>query len=109
MTKDEFMNEWQHKNETVEWVTGGVTGGSCWGTDANEAVYPEDEPELTMLDEILKKQFPNITYLQYRKLAKTANLVVIHRWEDREYYGNYYTKSSKMLDLDVLWEALEKL
>lgn len=66
--------------------TGGYSGGNCW--NANEAkYYSEDPPEdrFKVLDLVLEKLKPNITYLQYKKIES-----MVHNNEETEYeyYGN---------------------
>lgn len=68
------------------WVTGGLTGGNCWGSEADQSVTAEDEPEFNQLDLFLETYYPKITFLQYKKLLpliKTKDFTV------GEYYGNY--------------------
>jgi len=52
----------------LDWVTGGITGGSCWGGEADQPIESEKEPDFSELDLILEEFAPNITYLQYKKL-----------------------------------------
>lgn len=89
----------------VTWTTGGLTGGNCWGDDANEAVEAEDEPNLDALDNFLEKICPQITFLQYRRLMK--NIVIRGNGEtDYEYYGNYRTMGEKSFIYRELYDAL---
>lgn len=87
--------------------TGGVSGGSCWGGENYR--YYEDAPNdrMRVLDIILKKIFPNITFLQFREIEK-----LIHaddNFED-EYYGNStdykveYILVSEFLELIESWK-----
>jgi len=65
--------------------TGGYHGGSCWGGEARwyENEVPQDR--FKVLDLVLEKLYPNISYLQYKKIDE-----LIHNNEEteREYYGN---------------------
>jgi len=65
--------------------TGGVTGGSCWG--GNQYRYEEDVPKdrFQVLDLVLAKLKPNITYLQYKKIEAMVHTNKETKWE---YYGN---------------------
>lgn len=65
--------------------TGGVTGGN-W-SNSNLRSYLKDVPEdkLKVLDLVLEKLKPNITYLQYKKIGK---LIKTNEEIEREYYGN---------------------
>lgn len=107
MTKEEFIQKWDRLNYTVQWTTGGLTGGSCYGDSADRPVEPEPEPELYTLDEILMEECPNLTFLEYRRMMRDDKLIVRRTWEDREYYGNFYAQASKQVDLDVLWPYIE--
>ena len=94
---------------TVEWTTGGETGGSCWDEgdeDRHYAVESEKEPEFEDLDKILQSLCPQITFLQYKALNK--DVVQEKDWTDREYYGNYYDKRSKSINLHVLGNYLKE-
>lgn len=83
-----------------QWTTGGLTGGSCWGDEANRPVSSEPEPELNALDRILEKICPNITLIQYKKLVHSV--VSYRSGTNHEYYGNYYEYSSKRVYLENL-------
>ncbi len=94
---------------TISWITGGRTGGSCW--DEGEPEYREisadPEPEFEYLDTILENLYPSITYLQFKKLEKEC--VKSEKYEQSEYYGNYYYGMNKTLDLKVLYKFLVKI
>ena len=90
----------------AEWTTGGMTGGNCWGSDANQSVDADDEPELEGLDRVLEKVAPTLTYLHYRKICK---LLTTRDHTEYEYYGNYYHKRTKMLDARQLYDMLVEL
>ena len=92
----------------ARWTTGGMSGGNCWGDDANYSVTPEDEPEDEALDKILESVCPNLTFLQYRKLLKAS---VYDRDTDNqyEYYGNYTTYGTRKLCLDRVYTALKEI
>lgn len=87
------------------WETGGMTGGSCWGTEAHS--YSEDVPKnrFEVLDIVLKTVAPSITYLQYKDIEKL--------WHDNndsqhEYYGNstdYHIDYMILSDLEKLIES----
>ena len=81
------LNQQQEKESYlwVRWVTGGTTGGSCWG---GELYNRSSEPaqDLTSLDTILEYANPTITFLQYKKLIR--EIVQTRQETDWEYYGN---------------------
>lgn len=91
-----------------EWLSGGQDGGNCWDDEPNNPVYhnpvyPDDEPALTELDNILLKVCPNIGLLQYRKVEQLIKYNTRHQ---SEYYGNYYIYSIKTIRIDELWDCL---
>lgn len=107
MTKEDFLAKHQHKWLTVDWTTGGMSGGNCWGDSPSYSVESEEEPDLEVLDEILMEESPTLTYMEYRMMIKDPNLIIRRTWTDSEYYGNHYNKASKQLDLEVLWSYME--
>lgn len=68
------------------WTVGGLTGGNCWGSDADQAVRAEEAPEFNQLDQFLETYYPKITFLQYKKLLP---LIKTREFTVGEYYGNY--------------------
>lgn len=87
----------------TRWISGGVTGGSCWGDDTYDARQGEPEPEIVYIDEILERYYPTITYLQYKKIAP-----LIKRDSDdvNEYYGNSTMYGIKYIKLKDFYEFL---
>lgn len=93
----------------LEWVTGGVSGGSCWddGTSHHYAKKGEAEPEFAALDDLLLELCPNITFLQYRKL--TNDIIEFTDREINEYYGNSTAYGIKTIRLGALFDKLQEL
>jgi hypothetical protein len=111
VNKTEFEEIWKdYKKEyylredviSWRWVTGGMSGGSCWG-DKPSYMGSEEEPEETPLDEFLQKYFPLMPYFAYKKL-----LTLVDSKEDYEpeYYGNYTNYRVKSISKDVLLNYL---
>ena len=90
----------------VEWVTGGLTGGNCWGDNADQSVSSDPEPELELLDQFLEVICPALTLRQYREL--TATVVNRDSYTDYEYYGNYTTKGTKTISYRDLYNEMVK-
>jgi len=86
----------------VNWRTGGMSGGNCWGGSADTPVSPENEPELP-LDEIILKHKKDLSYMKYRQIEKS---IVYRNYSEWEYYGNYYEYREKTLDTRVLHSIL---
>jgi hypothetical protein len=89
----------------IEWTVGGVTGGSCWGTE-HIPRNAEPEPEFKDLDKILEQLCPDISFLQYKRLCRE----VIEIGEDtrNDYYGNYRDEAYKKVSLCRLWRVLSE-
>ena len=90
---------------SIDWTTGGMQGGSCWGTEANQPVEGEVEPEFESLDKVLEHFSPSITFLQYKKLFRAV--VETGTDTDSSYYGNFYNKAFKKVNLSVLEKYLK--
>lgn len=88
---------------SCRWVTGGLTGGSCWGTER----YPrqaDEEPEFESLNEVLSIVCPNITYLQAQKVLSLIEKASYT--SDGDYYGNSIEYSIKYINLKNLYDKL---
>ena len=87
----------------AEWVTGGLTGGNCWGDEADTSLTADPEPELRGLDEVLAEVCPSITFIQYKLLMKEMEY---DEYEQGEYYGNYVIYGTKKLSVDTVYDKL---
>lgn len=105
---NDVLGERYHNEEGifVKWVTGGITGGNCWGDEADQPVSPDEPEELTQLDQILERVSPEITFLQYKSLVK--DVVVTGSYTQHEYYGNFYCKAVKYCLFSELYAALKQ-
>ena len=89
----------------VEWSTGGVAGGSCWDSSDPQPYTSHDAPQdLQILDVILEKICPILSFLQYKNLYNT--LVKYDTRTENEYYGNSTDYSVKMVYLKDLYAYL---
>jgi hypothetical protein len=99
----EVTRETRLRGDRVE--TGGAAGGSCWGGVAHSYSVSDAHPELSDLDVILEKVWPEITYLQYKSLLREAKVSedtdTVH-----DYYGNYTDYVFKVVKLGDLYDAL---
>lgn len=90
----------------VEWSTGGVSGGSCWESSDPQPYTSHDKPkELQILDVILERICPTISFLQYKALYK--QLVKYDVRTENEYYGNSTDYANLQVDLKELFDYLE--
>lgn len=87
----------------MRWNSGGVNGGSCWeSSNPQPYVNHNPKPDWKALDIVIETLKPNITYMQYKKIAE---LVVSTEKTEWEYYGNCeefeitYIKVSDLLNL----------
>lgn len=94
ITLEEFINLYGD-SISIEWRIGGMTGGNCWGDCPEWPVTADPEPEFEMIDKILEKYLPNISYLDYKKLA---SLIKYDEHTEREYYGNYTEYAIKTIN-----------
>lgn len=101
----------KQNNEKVDciykdWRIGGMTGGSCWGTSADQSVSAEDESDYSGLDALFEEVCPNLTFLHYRKILA---LQETFEYTVSEYYGNYYEYKRAIISIRALYELLSEL
>lgn len=98
ITKDKYLDSNEFKGFISEtWLIGGMEGGSCWNSGADTSVTPEDPKVLSLLDDFLESQMPELSFVKYRKLLK---LVKTLEWSRSEYYGNYYLYKCSYISFD---------
>lgn len=89
----------------MRWVTGGVSGGSCWD-DSNPQPWENDEtPGFEVLELLLKEICPQITYLQFKELEKLIQSNEDTEWE---YYGNRTDFMVKYISVNDIISCLSK-
>lgn len=107
---EEILGHHLYSDElSVQWTTGGMTGGSCWMDGDEDPHYPveaEKEPEFDDLDKIIEGICPTITFIQYKNLVKAV--VKEESYTDNEYYGNHYDRAKKSVNLHVLATYLQE-
>ena len=89
-----------------EWVCGGITGGSCWGSENLRGRTAEPEPEFTAVDTLLELLVPDIKFLQYKKLA---HIFSENEYTILEYYGNSTEYRYKWVTIEDLYNKLVEL
>jgi len=89
----------------MRWESGGYSGGSCWD-DSDPQPYESEKPKFTVLDLVLKKLKPDISYLDYKEIEK---LIHDNQETEYEYYGNSIDWSVEYIILSDLYKLLEKL
>lgn len=102
-----IVSKWAIKEGiiSVDWTIGGITGGDCWGSDADIPRTADPEPEFEDLDKILAEVCPNISFLQYKRLCQA--IIKTKDWTEAGYYGNYYEKRIKSFSIAELEEYLK--
>lgn len=99
---------------SVEWETGGVSGGSCWESSNPQPYSCSDpEPEFELLDKLIEYFFPNIGFIQYKRACQ--ELIEHDEKTDYEWYGNHTDYAIKKVNLKKLhekfleWQELSSL
>lgn len=90
----------------IRWVTGGVSGGSCWD-DSNPTSYhsDEEEPDFEELDKVLEIFASGISFIQYKKLMK---LTSTQDHTEYEYYGNCTYSKTRSISIRVVYDFLQE-
>ena len=88
----------------LSWRTGGVTGGSCYGSVADIPVTGEPEPEFVEFDKLLESICPDITFLQYKRIC--SECIKTDSRTENEYYGNSNIYGVKTVNLRELYDVL---
>jgi len=89
----------------VKWSTGGISGGSCWGTsEPQRYISTQSAEELSELDEILKLVCPNISFLVYKDIY--GKVVHEEQYSQYEYYGNQTDYTIRFCLLSELFDVL---
>lgn len=94
--------------ETIDadWVTGGQTGASCYGSDDIYALDGETPRELDEFDKIIEIVAPEIPFIKYKNLCH--EVLHTHTYCDSsDYYGNYYNHATKYVTMPELYQALK--
>ena len=84
--------------------TGGMRGGSCWGSTARRYTEPMPKDRLKVLDLVLAELMPNISYLQFKQIDE---LIKDNSDTSHEYYGNSTDWKCEYIILSELIELLE--
>jgi hypothetical protein len=88
----------------IRWISGGVTGGNCWGRNAEISIGPEPEPEFEDLDTIIEAITPPVSFRKYKSVCSEATE---HESDTtKEFYGNCTHYAIKRVDLRRLYECL---
>lgn len=98
---------------TTSFVTGGASGGNCWGDEA-ESFSSDCRPEggfLTyFVSAILEGVTTNITVSDAMTLnIRIQKLVKQEEWSESEYYGNYNNILCYYVDREELYQFLERI
>lgn len=88
------------------WETGGYSGGSCWGEAAHQYSVAIPDTEWKMLDEILEKLTPNISFLKYKRLRNT--LIESGTFSRDGYYGNNTDYTYQAITIEDLYNFLKE-
>lgn len=109
MTKEEYLKIVYSHPMSIEWTTGGSSGGNCWGDTSREFTDDSGPPEFDSLTNILQELCPTITLVEFRMIENDQKVFKHRSWTDYEYYGNHYDHESYTIDEDALWLYAEIL
>lgn len=88
----------------MRWTKSGFNGGNCWGDKAKW--FKNNKPKFTVIDLVLKKLKPNITYLEYKEIEKLINS---NSKTQYEYYGNSKDIEVEYIILSDLYKLLDSM
>lgn len=89
----------------MRWCTGGASGGSCYGDDL-EYFVGEGEPDFVVLDKVLEKIVPTLSFLHYKEIKRS---IISTEESDYQYYGNYNDWDICFIPLSTIYEILDRL
>lgn len=85
--------------------TGGMRGGSCWGTKVESYSTDSSMSEFNALYELYEKVCPNISFLHGRKIESSL-VNETNESDSCDYYGNYHKYIIKYIHLPSLYEYM---
>lgn len=89
----------------VEWETGGMDGGNCWGGEAEPYYVNDPEPafkDLELVLEVFSRKIPTAKY--YEVVGSCIKRE--YRTSESDYYGNETNYESKTVNLNELFVSL---
>lgn len=84
----------------ASWSLGG-TWGNCWGE--KDISSPDVEPEMKQFDDFLIKNFPQVSYMQYKIISRK---IQTQTSSSHDYYGGSTQQATKNLSFNDLHDAL---
>lgn len=91
----------------MRWETGGVSGGSCWESSNPQPYHnTEPKPKFKVLDLVLKKLKPDLTFLEFREVEELVKSSEKTEWK---YYGNCTEYGIEFIILSDLYKTLRML
>ena len=89
---------------SVQWVTGGVSGGNCWEEGGHYDLEGEPEPSLSDIDTLLESVCSNLSFSKYKQVLAA----VIERDDHsvNEYYGNHTNYATITINYRKLYDQL---
>lgn len=88
------------------YITGGYSGGDCWGGEASSFTTDDSISEFTILDDVLEILKPDIKLLEYKEIKKH---IKSSEYTNFQYYGNSDHYQIRYLELDKLYNLLSIL
>ena len=108
MTYDEF-EYYVSRSFSIHqtWKIDGMTGGNCWGDDANLRVEAEDTPD-NIIGDILVWLEVDVPFSIGYEMMKDHSLFKEYDKTESEYYGNYYVIRHREYDLKAIYDYIKE-
>lgn len=91
----------------TSWVSGGMTGGSCYGQDNYHSVTPHEPEDISpKLSAIVRDIKPDLLMIEY--FDEVHPLIKNTSFTNYEYYGNSYEYTRLYVNLKALYKVLFK-
>lgn len=100
----QLIKKYNYGGHEIEetWSNGG-TYGTCWDDDGPTKVYPEPEPEMKSLSQILRDIDPEMTQ---ESVYIIEGFIDEESYNECDYYGGCIEQRTKTLTLDNLCAGL---
>jgi len=100
--RDEELTRLMDSGEVfaARWVTGGATGGDCWGASPYR-LDPEKEPDIERLIDLLEE-----IDVSLRESRQLLDMFERGTYEEGGYYGNYTLYAYKYVSYAAIYDKL---
>lgn len=99
--------DWDKLSIETSWVSGGITGGNCYGVDNYHSVTPSEPEDISpKLSAIVRDIKPDLLMIEY--FDEVHPLIKSTSFTTYEYYGNNYEYTRLYVNLKALYKVLFK-